>query len=57
MDYLARATRIAPERTDIRLNYAKGLASAGQKDAARKELEALAASPNESPAKTKRPRC
>ena len=32
---------------DIRLNYAKGLMRAGQKDVARRELEALQAAPND----------
>jgi putative PEP-CTERM system TPR-repeat lipoprotein len=51
VEYLARAARLAPERRDIRLNYAKGLASAGRKPQARKELEALLATPEEFPGK------
>jgi putative PEP-CTERM system TPR-repeat lipoprotein len=52
VNYLARAARIAPDRADIRLNYAKGLAQAGQKEAARRELEALQAAPNDFPGKS-----
>ncbi|MGZ8254031.1 MAG: XrtA/PEP-CTERM system TPR-repeat protein PrsT, partial [Burkholderiaceae bacterium] len=51
VDYLGRAARIAPDRPDIRLNYAKGLVRAGQKDEARRELEVLQASPNDFPGK------
>jgi len=39
--YLARAVALAPERHDIRLNYAKALLKAGRTDDARKELEQL----------------
>lgn len=42
VEYLARATKLAPERANIRLHYAKGLIKTGQKEAARKELSALA---------------
>ena len=41
LEHLSNAARLAPDRYDIRLNYARSLATAGQKDAARKELEAL----------------
>jgi putative PEP-CTERM system TPR-repeat lipoprotein len=46
LTYLGRAARIAPNRADIRLNYAKGLLRAGQKEEARRELEALQAAPD-----------
>jgi len=39
---LARATELAPNAPQIRLNFAKALVKAGRKDAARKELEVLA---------------
>ena len=47
VDYLGRASRIAPDRADIRMNYAKALVRAGQKEAARRELEVLQAAPSE----------
>jgi putative PEP-CTERM system TPR-repeat lipoprotein len=43
LEYLGKATTLAPNRHDIRLNYARVLAKAGQKDAARAELERLQA--------------
>ena len=46
VEYLGRAKALAPDRSDIRLNYAKGLLKAGKKDAARSELEALQAVPD-----------
>ena len=55
LEYLERARKLAPERYDIRLNYAKSLASAGQKDAARKELEALQSEPADFPGKSEIP--
>ncbi len=45
VEYLGRAKALAPDRSDIRLNYAKALIKAGRKDAARSELEALQAAP------------
>ncbi len=42
LPYLAGAVKIAPARSDLRLNYAKALIQAGKKDEARNELEALA---------------
>jgi putative PEP-CTERM system TPR-repeat lipoprotein len=46
VEYLGRAKALAPDRSDIRLNYAKALIKAGKKDAARSELEALQAVPD-----------
>ena len=46
VDYLDRAKALAPDRPDIRLNYAKALIKVGRKDAARSELEALQATPD-----------
>ena len=43
LEYLARAVALAPDRNDIRLNYAKALVKAGKKDEARKELTQLGA--------------
>jgi putative PEP-CTERM system TPR-repeat lipoprotein len=40
-EYLTRAVALAPQRHDIRLNYAKALLKAGRTDDARKELEQL----------------
>ena len=42
LQLLGRAAELAPQAYDIRLNFAKALAKAGRKDAARKELEPLA---------------
>lgn len=55
VDYLARAARLAPARADIRLNYAKALTQAGLRDEARRELEALQATPSEFPGKSEVP--
>jgi len=52
LEYLNRATTAAPGRYDLRMNYAKALAGAGQKDAARKELEALQAVAEDFPGKS-----
>jgi putative PEP-CTERM system TPR-repeat lipoprotein len=52
LDYLNRAVVLAPSRLDIRLKYGRALAQAGQKDAARKELEALQAVPEDFPGKS-----
>ncbi len=41
VEYLTRAVALAPQRHDIRLNYAKALLKAGRTDDARKELEQL----------------
>lgn len=41
LELLARATDLAPNAWEIRLHYAKALAKAGKKDAARTELETL----------------
>ena len=43
LEYLTKATDLAPKRHDIRLNYAKALVKAGRVDDARKELTALQA--------------
>jgi len=42
LQLLGRATELAPNAYEIRLNFAKALVKAGRKDAARKELEVLA---------------
>ena len=47
VEYLSRAKALAPDRLDIRLNYAKALIKAGKKDAARSELESLQAVPDD----------
>jgi putative PEP-CTERM system TPR-repeat lipoprotein len=38
IEYIAEAVQLAPNRQEIRLNYAKALLNAGRKDDARKEL-------------------
>jgi putative PEP-CTERM system TPR-repeat lipoprotein len=52
VEYLARAMSLAPDRYDIRLNYAKGLLKAGRADEARKELTQLQAVSQEFPGKS-----
>jgi putative PEP-CTERM system TPR-repeat lipoprotein len=42
MTYIERARSIDPKRAEFQLSYARALIALGQKDAARKELEALA---------------
>lgn len=42
LDLLAKATKQAPQATDIRLNYARALLQAGKKPIAKQELETLA---------------
>jgi cellulose synthase operon protein C len=51
-EYLARAVRLAPDRHDIRLHYAKALLKAGREDEARKELTRLQAVKEEFPGKS-----
>ncbi|MGH6609212.1 MAG: tetratricopeptide repeat protein, partial [Burkholderiaceae bacterium] len=41
VEYLRRATALAPNRPDIRLNYARALIKAGKRSVARSELNAL----------------
>ena len=41
LEYLTRAVALAPERHDIRLNYAKALLKTGKNDQARTELKQL----------------
>jgi putative PEP-CTERM system TPR-repeat lipoprotein len=55
LENVRRARELAPRRYDIRINYAKALAQAGQKDQARKELEALLAMPEDFPGKSEIP--
>lgn len=43
IEYLERATTLAPNRHDIRFNYAKALVKAGRKDVARQQLAMLQA--------------
>jgi predicted Zn-dependent protease len=55
VEQLKRASEIAPTRYDVRINYAKALSQAGQKEQARKELEALQATPEDFPGKSEIP--
>ena len=55
VEYLKKATDLAPKRHDIRLNYAKGLVKAGRTEDARKELTALQAVTDEFPGKAEIP--
>jgi predicted Zn-dependent protease len=41
VDSLRKAVALAPGESNIRLNLARALVKAGQKDAAKKELETL----------------
>lgn len=41
LEYLAKASSLAPDRPEIRFNYAKALAKAGRKEEARAELAKL----------------
>jgi putative PEP-CTERM system TPR-repeat lipoprotein len=50
-EILGRAAKAAPNAHEIRLHYAKALIRSGDKAAARKELEAIAALSGESPSK------
>jgi len=52
LESLGRAAALAPSGFDVRLKYARALAQAGQKDLARKELEALQAVPEDFPGKS-----
>jgi putative PEP-CTERM system TPR-repeat lipoprotein len=47
LEYLTRAVTLAPDRNDIRLNYAKALMKAGKSEHARKELTQLEGVPQE----------
>jgi putative PEP-CTERM system TPR-repeat lipoprotein len=51
VELLAKASGAAPNALEIRMHYAKALIKAGDKPGARKELEAVAAAPGESPFK------
>ncbi len=55
LELVARARQLAPERLDIRLNYAKALISAGRRQEARQELEALQAAERDFPGKQEIP--
>ena len=55
IDYLKRASELEPRRFDVRINYAKALSQTGQKDLARRELEALQAIPEDFPGKSEIP--
>ena len=55
LEYLRGASELAPGRYDIRINYAKALARAGQRDLARKELEVLQSVPEDFPGKSEIP--
>jgi len=52
IEYMARAVALAPERHDIRLNYAKTLLKAGRTEDARKELRQLQAVSQDFPGKS-----
>jgi putative PEP-CTERM system TPR-repeat lipoprotein len=52
VELLAKASSTAPNALEIRMHYAKALIKTGDKAAARKELEAVAAAPGESRFKT-----
>lgn len=43
VEYLGKASSLAPKRSEIRLNYAKALVKVGKRELARVELEALQA--------------
>ena len=47
LQVLDEANKLAPNRLDLRFNRAKALLKAGQKDAGRRELEALQALPQD----------
>jgi putative PEP-CTERM system TPR-repeat lipoprotein len=51
LEYMARAVQLAPDRHDLRLNYAKALMKAGKRDEARKELTQLQAVSQDFPGK------
>ena len=55
LEFVKKATDLAPKRHDIRLNYAKALAKAGRAEDARKELTALQAVTEEFPGKSEIP--
>lgn len=55
VELLAKAAAIAPNRPDIRFNYAKALAKAGRAEEARKELTALQAVSEDFPGKSEIP--
>ena len=55
LEYLKKATDLAPKRHDIRLNYARALVKAGRTEDARKELTALQAVTDEFPGKSEIP--
>ncbi|HZA96946.1 MAG TPA: XrtA/PEP-CTERM system TPR-repeat protein PrsT, partial [Burkholderiaceae bacterium] len=55
LEYLKKASDLAPKRHDIRLNYAKALVKAGRTEDARKELTTLQAVPDEFPGKPEIP--
>jgi putative PEP-CTERM system TPR-repeat lipoprotein len=50
-EILAKAAASAPNALEIRLHYAKALLKTGDKSGAKRELEAVAAAPGESPLK------
>jgi putative PEP-CTERM system TPR-repeat lipoprotein len=52
VEYIAKAVQLAPNRHEIRLNYAKALLKAGRKDDARKELTQLQSVSQEFPGKS-----
>jgi len=52
LEYIAKAVQLAPDRHEIRLNYAKALLKAGRKDDARKELTQLQGVTQEFPGKS-----
>ena len=54
-EYLAKAVALAPERHDIRLNYAKALLKAGKTEDAGRELARLNAVTDDFPGKAEVP--
>jgi putative PEP-CTERM system TPR-repeat lipoprotein len=54
-EYLARAVRLAPQRHDFRLNYAKALLKTGRNEEARKELSQLQSVSDDFPGKAELP--
>ena len=55
LEYVKKASDLAPKRHDIRLNYAKALLKAGRTEDARKELTTLQAVTEEFPGKSEIP--
>jgi predicted Zn-dependent protease len=50
-EYLTRAVKLAPDRHEFRLNYAKAMLKAGRNEEARKELSQLQSVSDDFPGK------